>query len=245
MIENPDSYIIRKALSQTGYQPFDIARATQAVQKVITPTQEEELELIRSNSSRVHNRLDEVVDRLGVRKSYLGPATLSAFYATDAAVDAFRSNAIRARQDQQPALFILFFDTDFGATMGIHPIIAITKPESAKSIPDLSTVIADTTEESEHFLGKVISITDQASIFLKIQSEKNRWSVLFDETTSKNPKGFILVDELNKQLKGLPNRLEQYNLSEMLVPEFVAAGADFSRAIFRAIYPVSERFISK
>lgn len=244
MQENPNLYIIREAIGHLGYRLFDSTRATQAVQKLIKPVQQKEVGLIRRNSPEVLKGLNEVIARLGIAKTDIKPAALSASYATDAAVDAFQSNVIRAQQEQNPALFILFFDTDFGTSMGAHPILVVTRPGLAKPIPDLATILADSAESMERFFGTVTNIPNQAALYVRMQAEKSRWAALFDETTSKSPQGFILMDERTKQLKGLPNRLGPHNLPNHFVPQFVAAGADFSRALFRAIYPVSERFIA-
>lgn len=244
MQENPNLYIIREAISHSGYQPFDSTKASQAVHKIITPVQTKEVGLIRRNSPEILKRLNEVITRLGIAKTDIKPAALSASYATDAAVDLFGSNAIRAQQEQSLALFILFFDTDFGASMGAHPILAVTRPGLAKTIPDLATILADSAESQERFFGKVASIPDQAATYVRMQAERSRWAALFNETTSKNPEGFLLMAEITKQLKGLPNRLGSNNLPNHFVPQFVSAGADFSRVLFRAIYPISEQFIA-
>lgn len=244
MQENPDLYIIRESIGRLRYQPFDSIRAAQAVQKIIRPTQRRELELIRRNSPEVLGRLDKVISRLGIAKTDIKPVALSAYYATDTAVDVLQSNAIAAQQKENLPLFILFFDTDYGASMAAHPILDVARPRLAQAIPDIATVLADSAETMEQFFGTASSIPNQAESYVRMQAERGRWAVLFDETTSKSPKGFILMDERTKQLKGLPNRLGHQDLPNHFVPQFVAAGADFSRALFRAIYPVSAQFIA-
>lgn len=244
MQENPDLYFVRESIGRFGYQPFDPARATQVVRQLINPVQQEEVDLIRNNSPKVLRRLDEVVDRLGIAKTDIKPAVLSASYATDAAVDIFLASAISVQQELNPKLFILFFDTDFGASMAAYPILIVTEPGLAQTRPDFATILADAAESRERFFGQSHNIPDQANAYVGDQAEKSRWSALFDETTGKNPKGFILMDERTKQLMGLPNRLGPYKLPDYFVPQFVAAGANFSRALFRAIYPISEQFIA-
>lgn len=242
MQEQQKLYIIRESIGSLGQQLFDSTRATQSVQAVINPIQRREIDEVR-NTPRVLRRFKEVLERLEVRKGDLKPATLAAFYTTDAAMDSFGSTALTAKHQDDAELFVLFFDTDFGATMGIHPILEVSRSKSAKPIPDISTIISDSSEDRERFLGMGSSIDKQAEVYLMIQAEQNRWAKLFNKTTSKKPEGFLLIDERTKQLKRLPNELGPYNLPTHFVPQFVAAGADFSRILFRAIYPISERFI--
>lgn len=244
MQEYLDIYTFRETIGLSGYQPFDSTKANQAVNKLITPIQTKELSLIRRNASEVLIRLNEVIARLGIARTDIKPAALSAYYATDAAVDYFGSNARRAQQKQDSALFILFFDTDCGASMGAHPILEVTGSGLIKPRKDLSIMLADLAERSERFFGNVISIPAQVEVYVGVQAEISRWQQIFDETTGKTPRGFVLMDERTKQLKSLPNRLGPYDFPNYFVPKFVAAGADFSRALFRAIYPISEQFIA-
>jgi len=246
MQENSNIYIFRESIGRLGYQPFDSIKANQVINKIITPKQTKEIGLIRRKSPEAYKRLNEVIIRLGITKTDIEPAALSAYYATDAAVDNFQSIAIGAQQNRDPALFILFFDTDFGASMGASPILEVARPELVRTPPgqDIATILSNSVVLRERLFGTNVSLSRQVELIVGLQAEKHRWALLFDETTNKNPKGFILMNERTKQLKNLPNRLSPSNSPDYFVSQFVAAGADFTRILFRTIYPVAEQFIA-
>lgn len=245
MPNSPDLYLFRETVGRAGIQPFDSTKATQSVKQIIQPIRQSESDLIKDRSPLILGRFEEALTRLGIKKGDIEPAALSAYYTTDVAVDRFMSNALRAQQDQHFPLLILFFDTDFGSSLAMNPILTASEPQQTQPAPDLSTILADAAKTRKQFFGEHTATSKQARVYKKMQDERERWAILFNETTARNPhKGFILLDERVRQLKALPNRLGPYDLPHYLVRKFVAAGADFSSAIFRAIYPVSEQFIA-
>lgn len=246
MQENiPYLYVVRENIARHGYQPFDPTTATQVVQDFTDPWRQKEIESIMGDSPEVLEWLCDIDTDTAMIEPDQRPAALSAHYVMEITRAYFWLNAIKAQEKQDPGQFIYFFDTNFGALMGIIPILDVTTTGIAES--DRATLISDVAEFRRLFFKPFTNIADQAETYLSQEAEKRKWTVLFNETTdeagSKIPKGFILIDERAKQLKGLQNRLGVFNEPEGLVPQFVASGADFSNTLFRAIYPVAEQFI--
>lgn len=242
-MEKPSLYTVRETIALIGYQPFDPIRADLVAGRTIEPILKAELNAIKRKKPSVEKRFSDILRRLQINhRNQIDAASLSAFYVTDTAIDDFQSLALIAQGDINPDLLILFYDTDYGASMTTSPLLSSPNAKRPDLNVNLASIISDSAEEVENHLGIQTSLTGQTEVFLKIRENRLRSKVLLDE----DPAGFLLIEEAAKNLRGESNRLsESPDFPPFLVPRFVAAGANFAETLYKHIYPVSERRLSR
>lgn len=244
MVENTDLYAIRESIAEAGYQISSPYEANKMLERVIIPFQERELDLIIQDPELIDKRFRRIQEHTGVAAQDFEPAAFAAVYAISITMHQLRPAARVAWLNQFIPDFILFFDTSVGSSSTLHPILESSDALLPKLIP-LSSAISTIAGSAEQASGNAINIADQAQMYLRLDTEVKRSRVLFAETDDRHPqKGFMLLDERLKQIQGVPNRLGPSYVPTFLAREFVEAGADFAAAIFRAIYPQAEQFVT-
>lgn len=226
--------VLRNKLAKAKYNPFD-TETVQGIVDRIKPLIDKELETIKRGEKSVTETIWSLRNQLSDAEEEQNPVALAGYYVLDKATTHFFDTALAAKKGDDPPAFMAFFDIDYGASLTVQLLLR----GSLHILPDMSQSIAESATASEN----QFSINDQAEVFMAQQTISSRCRVLVE----KDPRGFLLIEEAAKCLKGQPNEISEdptLLVPTGSVPEFIAAGADFAEALYKAIYPVAEKLVT-
>lgn len=190
-----------------------------------------ELEMINNQSKLITRRLDYLLGKLG---RPVNPARLAANYVWTTIDATLHNQALellsKVKEDSNYVLsFIPVYDIFYGAKITVSLLLSAVNPDNAEIVEEFGT---------PKFDGRYLYLPDPEN-YPKFQTAFSRCKALLE----KDPSGFSLIEEGAKSLRGQPNEIAEYSdmVPPFLVSEFVATGANFAEALYKAIYPVAEK----